>query len=56
MADIVKAICETEIYTGNKEGIKLVKKSDYIDKRSGILHFAELLRDEQNELIKTESS
>lgn len=56
VADIVKAIWETEIYTGNQEGIKLVKKSDYIDKRSGILHFAELLRDEQNELIKTDSS
>ena len=56
VADIVKAIWETEISTGNQEGIKLVKKSDYIDKRSGILHFAELLRDEQNELIKTDSS
>ena len=56
VAGIVKAIWETEISTGNQEGIKLVKKSDYIDKRSGILHFAELLRDEQNELIKTDSS
>ena len=33
-----------------------IEKSDFIQKRKGVVHFASLSRDEQNELINKDSS
>ena len=55
--DIVKDICNRNHMAASVLYEKLkIEKSDFIQKRKGVVHFASLSRDEQNELINKDSS
>jgi glycerol-3-phosphate dehydrogenase len=54
--DIVKNICEKKQAVSDLNEKLKKEKTGFIQKRKGVVHFASLSRDEQNELINTDSS